>query len=147
MSVVYIAEQGSTILKKGRQLLVIKESKVLKRILVKDLKQLVIFGNVNISTPALKFLLKEGIETIFLSLSGKYLGRLVSSYSKNINLRRLQFKISENPDFIINTAREIVLSKVTNQLETLRRFQLKILSDEVRKTLDKLKRILLKIKH
>ncbi len=125
MSTLYVTEQGSSLIKRGKQLIVIKESQILAKIKTFDLKQVVLFGNINISTPTIHFLLKEGIDLVFLSPAGKFKGRLISSYPRNVDLRKNQFKKAEDWEFKIKIAKEVVKSKIENQAELLRRLSLK----------------------
>ena len=42
-----------------------------------QVSQVIVFGNVQITTPALRLLLDEGIEVVLLSETGRFYGRLV----------------------------------------------------------------------
>ncbi len=121
MSSLYLTEQGSSVFKRGKQLVIVKDSKIIARVKTFDLTQVVLFGNINISTPVIHFLLREGIELVFLSPSGKFRGRLISSYPKNVQLRKAQFKKAEDESFKLNLSRKIVFAKLSNQIEVLRR--------------------------
>ncbi|MCL6580120.1 MAG: CRISPR-associated endonuclease Cas1, partial [Firmicutes bacterium] len=56
-----------------------------------DLDQLVLMGNILVTPAVLDFLVSERIDTVFLSLHGKFRGRLMHHHSKNVNLRLAQY--------------------------------------------------------
>ncbi len=85
------------------------------------LEQLVLMGNVIITPPALKLLLRENIDTVFLRVDGRYLGRLASAEPKNVFLRRRQFALAEDSTFCLPVARSIVLGKMANMATVLNR--------------------------
>ncbi len=88
---VYVADQGCSISKKGDRLYVYKGINLLRWFHTKDISQLIVVGNVAISSPALTYLLKHKIDTVFLSYYGKYKGRLVGEFGKNVELRVNQY--------------------------------------------------------
>ena len=92
MPVLYLAEQGATIRKKGDTLVVTKNDSDLQVIPASKVDQVVIFGNVNITTPVIHYLLDEGKDCVFCSSTGRYHGRLFSTESKYGLLRRAQFE-------------------------------------------------------
>lgn len=124
MKTVYVTEQGSFLIKKGKEILVKKESTVLARLKLHQIDQVVLFGNVNITTPVVHLLLKEGVEIIFLTAGGRWLGKITSTHSKNIELRKLQFEKAKDENFKREITEEIVRAKLENQKEMLRRLQL-----------------------
>jgi len=114
LAILYVTEQGSTLLKEGKRLLVQKQGRVIQWVHAFKLDQIVLMGNVSISPAALSFLLDEGIDTVFLSYHGKYRGRLVSQFGKNVELRRLQFRRLDDPEFRLKCAKSYVKGKLNN---------------------------------
>jgi len=114
VSIVYLMEQNTTVSKEGGRLLIKKEGEVSKTIHLFKLEQIVLFGNVFLTPAVIRHLLKEGIDTAFLTTKGKYLGRLQSALGKNILLRREQFRKMEDPEFCLKTAKAIVKGKLNN---------------------------------
>ena len=53
-------------------------------------------GNVVITPQALKLLLRENIDTVFLRLDGRYVGRLAGGEQKNVFLRKRQFALTDD---------------------------------------------------
>ena len=92
MAVVYIEDQGSSISKKGDRLYIYRGPQLLRWFHTKDIEQLIIVGNISVTSPVITYLLKYRIDTVFLSYYGKYKGRLVGESGKNVALRLDQFR-------------------------------------------------------
>ena len=124
MPVLYLVEQGATLRKEAGLLTVTKDAQVLSKVPAAKVEQVVIFGNVNLTTPVIGFLLREGIDCVFLSSEGKYHGRLVSSESGFGLLRQKQLAASLDQDVALRIAREMVRGKLLNQRTFLMRYRL-----------------------
>ena len=112
--VVYVKTQGARIVKEGRHLLVKKGEDTYNTLFTYKLKQLVLFGNVEITHRALAQLLRNEIDTVFLTRNGRYLGRLASPESRNVLLHKRQYRLLDDPEFTIRMARAIVAGKLAN---------------------------------
>ncbi len=123
MSVVYVTNQRAVITKKGKHLVLNVKDQEPCSILTFKLDQMVLVGNVEITTPAIRHLLYSGVELVFLSYDGKFIGRVVGELPKNIFLRREQYRKIENEKFMMEVAREIVKGKLKNQLTLLKRIK------------------------
>jgi CRISPR-associated protein Cas1 len=119
--IIYVTEQGALVNKRQGRLIVTKGPNLLQSIHLFDLEQLVLFGQIQVSTQALRALLLRGVDTVYLTLSGKYLGRLSSGTSKNIALRREQFRQLDDPQVALTLARHYVRGKLLNCMMLLRR--------------------------
>lgn len=119
--IVYVTTQGARIVREGRHLLVKKDTDIYHTLFTYKLEQLVLMGNVVITPHALKLLLRENIDTVFLRVDGRYLGRLASAEPKNVFLRRRQFVLSDDGAFCLPVARSIVLGKMANMATVLNR--------------------------
>ena len=119
--IVYVTTQGARIVREGRHLLVKKENDTYHTLFTYKLEQLVLMGNVIITPPALKLLLRENIDTVFLRVDSRNLGRLASAEPKNVFLRRRQFALAEDSTFCLPVARSIVLGKMANMATVLNR--------------------------
>jgi len=121
MAVVYVADQGSMICKKGDRLYVYRQQNLMRWFHTKDVVQLIIVGNVALSTPTITYLLKNRIDTVFLTYYGKYKGRLVGEFGKNVMLRVNQFDYLRNPDNRDLLANAFVRAKIANSLVLLQK--------------------------
>lgn len=120
-NVLYVDEQGCAIKKTGERLLVVKENEVLRDIPLIHLGQVVISGNVNLTTPAMQTLLHEGIPVVFLSAYGRYHGALTPQVSRNSLLRHAQHRVANNTEACLNLSKSFVKGKIANMRTTLQR--------------------------
>ena len=120
-NVLYVDEQGCAIKKTGKRLLVVKENDVLRDIPLIHLGQVVISGNVNLTTPAMQTLLHEGIPVVFLSAYGRYHGALTPQVSRNSLLRRAQHHVAGNEAQCLGLSKAFVRGKLVNMRTMLQR--------------------------
>ena len=120
-NVLYIDEQGCAIKKTGERLIVAKENDVLRDIPLIHLGQVVICGNVSLTTPAMQTLLHEGIPVVFLSAYGRYHGALTPQVSRNSLLRCAQHRIASSPAACLALSKAFVRGKVANMRTMLQR--------------------------
>ncbi len=114
MTVAYVLEQNASLVKEGERVLIKKDKSVLHTLHTFKLDQIVLFGNIFLTPPAISYLLSLGIDTVFMGRNGRYRGRLQGPYSKNISLRQKQFCRLSDAEFCLNTARSIVAGKLNN---------------------------------
>lgn len=145
--IVYITEQGSGLYLKGRRLLLKKNGKLLHTIHANKLDHLILMGRINISPGTINYLLKNNIDTVFMSLHGEYRGRLAPVFSKNIELRMRQFKRSDDKDFSIRIAKECVRGKLENYRYILRRLYYESKIEEVEVAIHRIRSLLSKLEH
>jgi CRISP-associated protein Cas1 len=122
MATMYVTEQGSRIEKEYRRFLVTKDDEVLVAVPAARLSQVVLVGQVGVTTPALLALLKEGVGLSLVSRSGEMLGRLAPLTGKNIPLRHRQYQRAEDHAFCLAVSRSIVQGKLSNCRALARRW-------------------------
>lgn len=120
-NVLYVDEHGCALKKTGERLLVVKENDVLRDIPLIHLGQVVISGNVNLTTPAMQTLLHEGIPVVFLSAYGRYHGALTPQVSRNSLLRCAQHKVANTPPQCLELSKAFVRGKLVNMRTMLQR--------------------------
>ena len=121
--VVYVRTQGARIIKEGRHLLVKKGDATCNTLFTYKLRQLVLFGNVEITHRALAQIMHHEIDTVFLSRSGRYLGRIASPESRNVFLHKRQYRLLDDPGFALGLAKAIVAGKLANMATLLMRIR------------------------
>jgi len=121
MAVAYFLEQNTSVNKEGERLVVKKEGKILHTLHIFKLDQVVVFGNVLLTPAAIAYLLRSCVDTVFLTRSGRYIGRLQPPYSKNITLRCEQFRRLHEERFCLETSMAIVSGKIANSRTILLR--------------------------
>ncbi|MFQ5850057.1 MAG: CRISPR-associated endonuclease Cas1 [Candidatus Binatia bacterium] len=122
MATLYLTEQGSKLVKDHRRLVVEKDGAVIFEVPAFKVERVLIFGNVQLTTPAMSFLLENGIETSFLTVHGRLKGRLVPIQSKNVVLRMQQFELARDRDFSLALSSLIVEGKLRNARIVLQRY-------------------------
>ena len=140
MGILYVTEQGSSLVKQGDRILVVKKGATLHWTHAFKVQQIALMGNVSLSPQMIAFLLREGIDTVFLSYYGKYRGRLVAELGKNVELRRNQFKKIDDAIFRLNMARSYVRGKLNNCRVLLRRRNRDLGSEKITAALNRLRR-------
>lgn len=114
MSMVYVTQQGAVVSKEGERLMVTHEGVTLLDQPLIHISQLILFGNVTVTAPAISLLLKRNIEVVFLSVHGRYKGRLQSEWSQTVDVRRYQYLLATDPVFCLQMARALVRGKIHN---------------------------------
>lgn len=114
MPTLYLIDQGSKLKRTSERLVVEKDGNLLLEVPFFKVDRILIYGNITITTPAMIFLLENGIDTSFLSLYGKFRGRLLPRASKNIYLRVAQFDKYKDEEFKMSFARQILRGKLKN---------------------------------
>jgi CRISPR-associated protein Cas1 len=121
--IVYVKTQGARIVKEGRHLLVKKGDGIYNTLFTYKLDQLLLFGNIEITHNALCQLMRNNIDTVFLTRYGRYLGRLAAPESKNVVLHKAQYILLDAPEFGLALARDIVAGKLANMATLLMRIK------------------------
>lgn len=119
MQRVYVLEQGNYLRKSGSSLAFYKDKQLVEEIPGADLEQLVLMGYTALSGAVIDFLIRQRVETVFLSPRGAFRGRLNSDGHKDVHRRRKQYLNLSDQDFVFRTARCIVRGKVRNQARFL----------------------------
>lgn len=131
MSTLYVVEQGATVRRRGARLVVTKFSQKkgeepreekLADVPVIKVTQVVIMGNVSLTTPVLALVMERGIDVVFLSRYGKFRGRLVGRGSGFGALRMAQYRAVTDFDYALGVAKQVVRGKLLNQRTLLARY-------------------------
>jgi len=78
---------------------------------------------VGLTTPAIKALLAQGIDVVFLTLNGDYCGRLIGPQTPHVLLRRKQYRCQSDSAFVLALAQRLVIAKVQHLRVMLQRQQ------------------------
>ncbi len=122
---IYVTTQGAKIIKEGRHLLVKSGEDIHRTIFIHKVEQLLIFGNIHLTPSARNMLFRNGVDTVFLTRNGRYLGRYCIPEQKNIILRKRQFALAEKESFCLEFARQVVAGKLANLSTVLMRIHRK----------------------
>lgn len=122
MTTLYLTEQGSVLKKTYRRLLIEKKGEKLLEVPEFKIDRILIFGNVQITTQAINFLLDRGIDTSFLSINGRLRGKLAAVESKNVYLRIAQYQKNQDENFKVKFAKIIIETKIKNAINLINRY-------------------------
>ncbi len=118
----YVQLQGGKIGLDGGTLVVTsKEREVIATARLFELSEVVIWGNASISAQAIRELCDRQIPVCWLTYGGWFSGMTEGLGSKNIELRRAQFRVASDEAWSLRLARRLVATKITNSRTLLRR--------------------------
>lgn len=118
---VYVQEQGSSLRLDGERLVVHVKDGSTTHARLTNTSHVALYGNVHVTSPALRALLERNIPTLFFTYGGWYQGRTVGADSKNVELRLAQYDACQSEHFGLRLARGMVASKILNCRTLLRR--------------------------
>ncbi len=114
LNTLYLQEQGSILLKDGDRFSVEKEGRQINEINVRRVEQILVLGNITLSTLAMQYCMKSNIPVTFLSQHGSYFGRLEATTADQSAIERFQYLRSLDEPFALDLARRIVEAKIRN---------------------------------
>lgn len=121
MPALYLTEQGAVLRRSGERLVVTRDHQVVEEVPIIHVDQVVVMGNVQLTTPAVALLLQKDIDVVFLSSRGRFRGRLMTTGSRFAQLRHRQLRLMDDEAASLGIARAIVIGKLGNQRALLRR--------------------------
>lgn len=138
MATLYLLEQGTSLFKENLRFIIHVPKKDKFELPVREVERILLFGNINLSTPAIAVCLESSINVLFLSPSGRYKGHLWNKDYSNLNVELLQYQNHNNARFQSAISQAIVKGKLLNSKQLLLRLnrQRKILA--VQKTISDL---------
>lgn len=112
---VYLNTQGLRVGKNDEVLRVKEREKTVQEVRLNDTCQVNLLGNIQISTQALHGLCESEIPVCYFSQGGWFYGMTTGMNSKNVFLRRSQYRLADEPWFCLWLARKLVAGKIRNQ--------------------------------
>ncbi|MFP4296100.1 MAG: CRISPR-associated endonuclease Cas1 [Halothiobacillaceae bacterium] len=86
-----------------------------------DVSQVVLMGNVYVTTPTLHELMRREIPVCWYSWGGWFLGHTQGMGHKNVEVRTAQYRASFDPAFCLRLAKALVRAKIHNARTFMRR--------------------------
>lgn len=118
---VYVQAQGATVGKSGDTLQIKVAGAVVQKARLLEVSHVAIFGNVQITSQALRELCDRNIPVCHFTYGGWFQGITTGMAHKNVELRTCQFSGSATPEVFLPIAREFVHGKIKNSRTLLRR--------------------------
>jgi CRISPR-associated protein Cas1 len=120
-AVLYVQEPGSHVGKRSEHLVIKKDGRELTRVPIHAVRQVVVFGNVQVSTQALETLVMNEIPVMYLTGYGRFVGAFSPPPAKNVSLREAQYRVFSDPTASMLLSKAVVRAKLTNQRTILMR--------------------------
>jgi CRISPR-associated protein Cas1 len=119
--VAYLDTQGLRVGKSGEVLQVKEKEAIRQQIRLNDINQLNLMGNIQISTQAVQALCQAEIPVCYFSQGGWFYGITQGMSTKNVFLRKAQFRLADESWFCLKLARRLVAGKIRNHRTMLMR--------------------------
>jgi CRISPR-associated protein Cas1 len=120
-AVLYLQERGSYVGKRSEHLTVRKDGQEIQRVPIAAIRQVVVFGNVQVSTQALECLAQLEVSVVYLTAYGRFIAALMPAPTKNVLLRVNQVRLFADPERALTLAKAVVQAKISNQRTLLMR--------------------------
>ncbi len=120
-AVLYVQEPGSHVGKRSEHLVVRKDGQEVTRVPMHAIRQLVVHGNVQVSTQALETLAANDIPVAYVTGHGRFIGTFAPAEKKNVGLREAQFRRFADAAECLALSKAVVRGKLTNQRALLMR--------------------------
>ena len=117
----YVNEPGSYVGKRSEHLVVKKDGREVTKVPMHAVRQVVVCGNVQVSTQALQTLIENEIGVAYLTGHGKFIGGFSPPPAKNVGLRESQYRRFGDPAECLRLAKAVVRAKLNNQRALLMR--------------------------
>lgn len=117
----YVQTNRAKVAKKGETLQISVEDDPPVKARLGDVSQLVVLGNVYVTTPTLQELMRRDIPVTWYSYGGWFLGHTIGTGHKNVELRTAQYHASFDERTCLHLARGLVRAKILNCRTLLRR--------------------------
>ncbi len=114
MPPLYVVQQNAKLRISNRRVQVELDGQALASLPLSQVSQVVLFGNVGLTTPAIDALLAQNTEVVFLTQRGEFRGRMVGSVTPHVPLRRAQYERLGQPDFVLEMAKGFVAAKLSH---------------------------------
>lgn len=118
---VYVQAHHAKVAKKGDCLEISVEEQKTARARLLDTSQLVLMGNIYLTTPTLRELMRRQIPVSWYSYGGWFLGHTTGLGHKNVELRTAQYRASFDEATCLRLAKGWVKAKIQNSRTLMRR--------------------------
>lgn len=118
----YLVKHGYVLGKTSERLVVRYKGKVVKEVPAINVDQVMVYGNSQITTQAMRFCLERSIPIFLMSLGGRYYGAVDSFDTAPVLLQKKQFERAQEPGFCLGLARAFIRGKILNAKVVLLRY-------------------------
>lgn len=123
LNTLYVTTADARVHRDGDSVKVVVEREVRMQVPLHHLVALVCFGPVYVSPEAMAACAEAGTLVAFLSVTGRFQGRVEGAAVRSAVLRRAQYRAADEPATAVALARAIVAGKIANSRNVVRRAQ------------------------
>lgn len=138
----HLTEQSATLRLRQGRLRVELDQQTLAELPARKVRAVVVWGNVRLTTPALAFLLRQGVLVLYATLEGQLYGQATAPQGLAPEVLRAQLLAQQNP---LPPAQSFLLGKLRSGLTVLerltRRFPVEPYAQELRAALEALPQV------
>ncbi len=117
----YVQARGASVRKRGETLEVFVDDNLVTTARLIDVSQVVLMGNIYLTTPTLHELMSREIPVTWHSYGGWFLGHTQGTGHKNVELRTAQYRASFDERVCLTLAKGFVRAKIQNCRTLMRR--------------------------
>ena len=117
----YVQARQANVSKSGETLIVTVDDEKVATARLSETSQVVLMGNIYLTTPCLHELMWRGIPVTWHSYGGWFFGHTAGNGHKNVDLRTAQYRASFDDSTCLQFARGLVSAKIQNCRTLLRR--------------------------
>lgn len=128
----YLNSQGLRVGKTGGVLRIRERDKVVQEARINEICQVNVMGGIQVSTQAVQALCQAERPICYFSQSGWFYGVTTGLNTKNVFLRKAQFRLSDEAWYCLRLARKLVAGKIRNQRTMLLRNHVEPPKEELR---------------
>jgi CRISP-associated protein Cas1 len=139
MHTLSVTEQGTELHVEGETLVVSRGGRSLRRVRMAELHQVLLFGQVQLSTAAVARLVRREVDVVFLTRQGYFRARLVGAGARQARLRLAQLRRAREPGFCVAVSRALVAGKINHQRQVLLRAQRRLHDEALADALGRLR--------
>jgi CRISP-associated protein Cas1 len=111
----YLNTQGMRVGKSGEVLQVKLKDKLEQEVRIGEISQVNLMGNIQLTTQATQVLCEANVPVAYFSQGGWFYGLTVGMNTKNVFLRKKQYKLADEEWFARSLSKSLVAGKIRNQ--------------------------------
>lgn len=117
----FVTNPGAYLSLDGENIVILRESNEVGRVPLHNLEGVITCGYTGVSPALMAACCKQKIALSFLSPSGRFLGRVSGAQQGNVLLRRMQYRIADDPVGRSEVSRPMIAAKLYNARWVLER--------------------------
>lgn len=122
LNTLYVTTEDAYLAKDGLNVVVQVNKEEVFRIPILNIEGIVTFGYMGASPGLMKLCMDNNVSLVFMSLQGRFIGRIQGKTKGNVLLRKKQYTLSEDENVTLHLSKLFVTGKIFNSRNILRRF-------------------------